>query len=123
MSGAASRRGLILGLAALPLAGGTVVAGPSDLARACDWGVSHLAWINNPATDDGEWPDDRLQRELARVDDVLERVIIEPSVSRADLQAKVRLMLASDGEYLGMSDCTNDRAFLTILREVMTLCA
>ena len=123
MTAPASRRGLILGLAALPLASGAAVAGPSDLARACDWGVSHLAWINDPASDDRDWPDARLQRELARVDEVLERAIVEPSLSRADLQAKVRLILASDGEYLGLSDCVNDRAFLIVLREVIKLCA
>ncbi|MGU3668182.1 hypothetical protein ACLBX9_28680 [Methylobacterium sp. A49B] len=123
MSAAASCRGLILGLAALTLAGGAAVAGPSDLARDCDWGVSHLAWIDNPGSDDRDWPDERLHRELGRVDDVLDRIAAEPSTSLADLAAKARLILANDGEMLSMSDCSDDRAVLCVLREVNALCA
>ncbi|MCJ2092187.1 hypothetical protein MKK67_06710 [Methylobacterium sp. J-072] len=123
MTAPASRRGLILGLAALPLAGGAAIAGPSDLARACDWGVSHLAWINNPAPDDRDWPDERLEADLDRVDDVLNRVADEASASLSDLAAKARIVLASDGQHLSMSHHDADRALLTLLREVVVLCA
>ena len=127
-----TRRAALGAILTAPLTGGVVTAlpfgsprpgAPSDLARACAWGVVHLEWINDTSHPLSEWPDERLHRELDRVDEVLDRIAVEPSSSLADLVAKVQLMLASDGQHLSMSDCSDDRAMLTILREVIKLCA
>ena len=128
---ASTRRAALGAILAAPLTGGAVMAlpsgpapiAPSDLICACDWGVAHLAWINDTSHPLSEWPDERLHRELDRVDEVLDRIAVEPSASLNDLVAKVRLILANDGETLSMSDCSDDRAVLTVLREVIKLCA
>ena len=120
-----TRRAIVAGsvAAAVPLP--TLAApapDPSDLARACDAAVAHLAWING-ATARGEehWPDDRLHRELDTADGVLWRVADEPARNLNDIAAKARLIHASDGEMLGLSDLAGDRATATLLREVIAL--
>ena len=121
---ASTRRAALGAILAAPLASVPAAASvPSDLARACEWGVAHLAWINENDEPHEAWPDERLHRELDRVDDVLWRVADEPARDRTDLVAKVRLILASDGEMLSLSDSADDRALSTVLQEVLALCA
>lgn len=119
-----TRRTVVAGsvAAAVPLpAIAAPTAAPSDLARACDAATAHLAWINGAAAQGEGWPDDRLHAELDKADDVLWRVAEEPAAGLDDLSAKARLILASDGQHLGLSDFAGDRATLTLLREVVAL--
>lgn len=119
-----TRRTVVAGslAAAVPLpAIAAAIVAPSDLARACDTATAHLAWINGAAAQGEGWPDDRLHAELDKVDDVLWRLAEEPAAGLDDLSAKARLILASDGQHLGLSDFAGDRATLTLLREVVAL--
>ena len=124
LRGTLSRRTVVAGTvaAAVPLpalaAVVTSAAAPSDLARACDAAVAHLAWINDPSQRVGDWPDVRLEAELDKVDDVLWRVADEAAAGLDDLSAKGRLILANDGQHLGLSHHAGDRATLKLLREV-----
>ena len=131
MKAPASRRGLILGLAALPLTGGAATAAPpSDLARACEWAADH--WLSFDARCRAEnWDDDRLDAESDLFGDVLHRALAEPSRSTADLKAKARLCLVDfeaalfpmrNVEENGEPD-DGERMVLTVLREVIELCA
>lgn len=118
-----SRRAVVAGTAAaaIPLPALAAPAEPSDLARACDAAVAHLAWVNSTVAQGADWPDDRLNAELDKADDVLWRVADEPAAGLDDLSAKARLLLASDSQHLGLSDFAGDRATLTLLREVAAL--
>ncbi|WP_267361509.1 MULTISPECIES: hypothetical protein [unclassified Methylobacterium] len=91
MSAPASRRGLLLGLATLPLAGGVAVAGPADLARACRrWAADH--WLGMDARCRAEeWDDDKLDGEMDLYDAVLQRALVEPSASLGEVAAEARL--------------------------------
>lgn len=127
MRGSLSRRTVVAGTVAaavpLPALAATVtpVAAPSDLARACDAAVAHLDWINNPAHPDDAWPDERLEAELSKAEDVVWRAANEPAASLDDLSAKARLLIADSGQHLGGSKFAGDHATLTLLREVTAL--
>jgi hypothetical protein len=124
MTCTASRRALLVGLLASSTGVPAMAAPtPSAIATACDWGVRHLDWIRDSGEPVEAWPDVRLEAELDRVDEVLFRVAEEPSACRQDLTAKARLVLASVGECMEMSDLHIDRATLRLLREVVALCA
>ena len=119
-----TRRSIVAGsvAAAVPLPALAVhVTVTSDLARACDAGVAHLAWVNDSGEPLDSWRDDRLTAELDKVEGVLWRVADEPATSLDDISAKARLIHASDGEVLGLSDFAGDRATVTLLREVIAL--
>lgn len=122
LRGSLSRRTVVAGTvaAAVPLPA-LAAAAPSDLARACDAAVAHLAWVNNPASPDDAWPDTRLEAELQKADAVVWRAANEPAASLDDLSAKARLLIADSGEHLGGSKFAGDRATLTLLREVTAL--
>lgn len=120
---ASTRRAALGAILAAPLASVPAIAAPSALARSCDWGVAHLAWINDPASDDRHWPDERLEGELDRVDEMMARVAGMVSANRADLAAKARFIMADIGEHFDGSDFAVDRAMLSLLREVIALCA
>ncbi|SDO59774.1 hypothetical protein SAMN05216360_12926 [Methylobacterium phyllostachyos] len=127
LRGSLNRRTVVAGTVAaavpLPALAATVApaAVPSDLARACDAAVAHLAWINNPAHPDDAWPDERLEAELDKAEDVVWRAANEPAASLDDLSAKARLLIADSGQHLGWSKFAGDRATLTLLREVTAL--
>ena len=127
LRGSLSRRTVVTGTVAaavpLPALAATVapVAALSDLARACDAAVAHLAWINNPAHPDDAWPDERLEAELDKAEAVVWRAANEPAASLDDLSAKARLLIADSGDHLGGSKFAGDRATLTLLREVTAL--
>lgn len=88
-----TRRAALGAILAAPLTSVSVVAGPSDLAGACDWAVAHVAWINSNNEPSEAWPDERLDAELARVDAVLDRVAVEPAYGFRDLAAKAQILL------------------------------
>ncbi|MCJ2084630.1 hypothetical protein MKK88_01285 [Methylobacterium sp. E-005] len=127
LRGSLSRRTIVAGTVAaavpLPVLAATVAPapGPSDLARACDAAVAHLAWINDTASPDDHWPDERLEAELDKAEDVVWRAANEPAASLDDLSAKARLLIADSGQHLGRSKFAGDRATLTLLREVTAL--
>lgn len=119
-----TRRTVVAGsvAAAVPLpAIAAPTATPSDLARACDAATAHVAWVNDPAHRAEHWPDERLNTELDRVDDVLWRVAEEPAAGLDDLSAKARLLIADTGQHFEDSEHASDRATLTLLREVVAL--
>ena len=124
MTAPASRRGLILGLAALPLVGGAAVASrPSELASACDWAVGQRDWINE-ASDLEDWDDPKLDAECERHEAVIIRAIEEPSKAPGDLAAKARLLLQDlMAGGTGQSPYNDDKLTLVVLREVIALCA
>ena len=124
MTHSLSRRGLALGLAALPLAGATAGASaPSNLAQACDWAAAHRRWLCEAACGP-EFDDKRIGAEMARHEAVVVRAIHEASRSSADVAAKARLILedVTDG---GMADSeyNDDKLLIVVLREVIALCA
>ena len=128
MSALASRRDTLATLAgflAVPVAAAPALAvQPSDLARACDWAVGHMAWINDPRHPDKEWPDERLEAEIDRFDAVLRRAADEPSTSLTDIRAKARLILTDRvGDLTDPEAPDFDRALLALLKEVIALCA
>ena len=114
--------GAILGapLASVPLAtAAKAQVAPSDLAQACDWAISHVDWVNHNDEPCEAWPDDRLNGELARVDDVLDRIANEPAQGLDDLRAKARLLLMDWGSTFGSRTLhPGERALMTFLREV-----
>ena len=111
--------GLILGLAALPLAGRSAIAAPSDLARACEWAIGHRAWIC-----DASLSDEAVEVESDRHEDVIRRAIAEPSKVLGDLSAKARLILDDlSGNELFDSPYNDDRLIVVVLREAASLCA
>lgn len=122
MSAPASRRGFLSGIAVLPSLGVPVTAYtavpiPSDLARACIEAVAHRKWI-----DDREGrnalDDDALAREVDKVNDVVDRAIVEPSTGIHDIAAKARLGLdrLDDGDHE-----PGTLLVATILREIIAL--
>lgn len=123
---ASTRRAVLGAILAAPLAGGAVMVSPakahlapSDLARACDWAIANVDWVNNNGEPLEAWTDERVNTELARVDDVLDRIVDEPARDQDDLRAKARLLLKEWGSCLdGHRLHPHERALLTFLREV-----
>jgi hypothetical protein len=114
-----TRRAALGAILAAPLASVPAVAAPpSDLARACDWAIAHVNWINTNDEPLEAWPDGRVDGELARVDAVLDRIADEPAGDRADFRAKARLLLMEWGACLdGHKLHPHERALMTFLRE------
>ena len=132
MSGPTSRRTLLCGLAMLPaMPGGVALAAhPSSLAQACLWAVERREWIDTTARSEG-WNDERLDEEIDKVEEIFTRLLTEPSVSLADLNAKAQLALEDLLRFAQPFDDPADNAPLdrgeqiavTVLREVIALCA
>ena len=127
---ASTRRAAIGAILAAPLASVPAVAAitakteiVSDLAASCVWAEGHLRWINDPTQPLDDWPDERVDAELDRVDAVMDRAAKEPAASLPDLAAKARIVLASYEDHLRTSDIIADSALHTVLREVIALCA
>lgn len=125
---AATRRDTLATLAgflAVPVAAAPALATrPTDLARACDWAVGHMAWINGGSPLSERWTDEWLEDEIDRFDAVLERAATEPSTSLADIQAKARLILSDRAGDLNDAEAPHyERALLALLKEVIALCA
>lgn len=96
---------------------------PSDLAQACDWAVAHMAWINDTSEPDHKWSDERITEEVARFDAVLRRVADEPSADVAVIAAKARVLLVEYRDAAARPANEAERALLTLLQEVIALCA
>ncbi|WP_267421832.1 hypothetical protein [Methylobacterium sp. GC_Met_2] len=130
MSAPASRRGLLLGLATLPLTGGAAVAGPTDLARACRWAADHWLGMHGRCCAE-EWDDNKLDAEMDLYDAVLQRALVEPSASLDEVAAKAQLCLVDFEAQLfpllkraeNDEPGDGDRMVLTVLKEVIKLCA
>jgi hypothetical protein len=85
----------------------------------CDSAVAHPAWINVNDEPIETWPDERLDAELARVDDVPHRVAGEPASGHLDLSAKAKLLRYDWEAALGGHELhSGERALLTLLKEV-----
>ena len=85
----------------------------------CDWAGVQAAWITTNDDPIETWPDQRLDAEMARVDDVLHRVAGEPASSHLDLAAKARLLRYDWEAALGGHELhSGERALLTFLKEV-----
>lgn len=125
MTGPASRRSFVVGLAALPTLTLPTLAVPatSDIARTCHWAVEHRAWIDATPASIG-WTDEQLAAETSRVDAVITRAIEEPSANLRDLHAKATLAL-QDFELFNAApgDEIDDgtRIVLTVLREIVAM--
>lgn len=127
---ASTRRAALGAILAAPLAGSAVAASPfkvgenpspTDLARACDWAIAHMDWINHNDEPLEAWPDERTNAEIARFDAVVARVADEPSLDKADLKAKARILFKDWAACMdGHTPATHERALLTFLREVAT---
>lgn len=102
----------------------------SDLAEACLWAIRHIDHINTAAIVE-HWDDDRINDEGYRSDAVIDRAIAEPSLSLPDLQAKAQLCLKDFTDHaLPFRDDVDEtkldvgqRLVMTVLREVIKLCA
>lgn len=116
---APSRRALLAGLAAVPTLTLPVVAAPapSDLARACIQAVALREWIDDREMRDA-LDDDALADELEKVNDVVDRAIVEPSAGLHDIAAKARLGL--DRLDAGDDD-PGTLLVATVLREIIAL--
>ena len=128
---ASTRRAALGAILAAPLASVPAVAAHrSDLAEACLWAVKHVDYINTAAIAEC-WDDDRLHDEGDLSDAVIDRAIAEPSQSLSDLQAKAQLCLKDFSDHAmpfrGQHDESGldvgERLILTVLREVISLCA
>ncbi|MGU3665048.1 hypothetical protein ACLBX9_12780 [Methylobacterium sp. A49B] len=134
---ASTRRTALGAILAAPLTGGAVMALPSvaaaprsDLAEACLWAMRHVDYINTAAIAE-EWDDARISDEGDLSDAVIDRAIAEPSRSLSDLQAKAQLCLKDFSDHaLPFRDQRDEgsldvgqRLVLTVLREVIKLCA
>lgn len=109
-------------LASVPVASAVIQsAPPSDLARACDWAIAHMDWINHNDEPLEAWTDERTNAEIARFDAVVARVADEPALDMADLKAKARILLKDWAACMdGHTPAVHERALLTFLREVAT---
>ena len=134
---ASTRRAALGAILAAPLTGGAVMALPSpatairsDLAEACLWAMRHVDYINTAAVAE-EWDDERISDEGDRSDAVIDRAIAEPSRSLSDLQAKAQLCLKDFSDHaLPFRNVKDESSLdvgqqlvLTVLREVIALCA
>lgn len=124
-STSANRRGFLGGLAAMPALSLPAFADPpkSDLARACLWAVDHRTWIDETSQREN-WNDERLDKEIDRVDAVFTRAINEPSADLREVAAKASLALEDYERFTAQSDSNLDdgeRIVLTVLREIIAL--
>lgn len=137
MATPSTRRTALGAMLAAPLTGGAVMALPSsaaaarsDLAEACLWAMRHVDYINTAAIAE-HWDDDRVSEEGDLSDAVIDRAIAEPSSSLSDLQAKAQLCLKDFADHkMPVHDQKDEssldvgeRLVLTVLREVIKLCA
>lgn len=126
-----TRRAALGAILAAPLASVPAVASASsDLARACLWAIEQTNFINTTAGAE-HWDDDRLDAEIEKYDAVFSRALMQPSANMADLVAEARLCLHDfeaqnfpfhNDEDNGEPD-DGVKMVLTVLREVITLCA
>lgn len=126
-----TRRAALGAIIAAPLASVPAVAAPrSDLAEACLWAMRHVDYINTAAVAE-HWDDDRIGDEGDLSDAVIDRAIAERSRSLSDLQAKAQLCLKDFSDHALPFRNNKDESgldvgqklVLTVLREVIALCA
>lgn len=120
-----SRRGLLCGVAALPMLSLDAVASivPSNLAQACAFAIAHGHWLDRLSIEES-WSDERVNDEFSKCTAAFDRALAEPSQSRSDLVAKARQCL-DDRERFSPEDeaDTGERLVFVVLREVIALCA
>jgi len=106
------------------------VTAPADLVHACAWAIEQ-AWFINFTAGSESWDDDRLDEECEKYNEVFSLALVQPSTSLRDLVAKARLCL-HDFEaqtFPFHSPEANEepddlaKMVITVLREVITLCA
>ncbi|WP_267422815.1 hypothetical protein [Methylobacterium sp. GC_Met_2] len=128
---ASTRRAALGAILAAPLASVPACAArTSDLARSCEWAADH--WLGLDARCHAEkWDDDKLDAEADLYNAVFRRALAEPSGSLADLKAKARLCLVDvEAQLFPMRNMAEndepdegERMVLTVLQEVIALCA
>lgn len=128
---ASTRRATLGAILAAPLATvSAAAAAPSDLARACVWAIGQTNYINDTAGAE-HWDDDRLDEEVEKYDAVFTRALMQPSADMQELVAKARLCLHDfEAQNLPFPDSQESedlddlaKMVMTVLREVITLCA